>query len=43
MVNAFPEPFENNNIINIDIEKNNIWGDINVWKEGVDYIIKNKL
>jgi len=43
IVNACSYPFENNNIININIEKNNIWNDNNVWKEGLDYIIKNKL
>jgi hypothetical protein len=43
IVNASSEPFENNNIINIDTEKNNIWSEFTIWKEGIDYMIKNKL
>jgi hypothetical protein len=39
-LNSSNEVFENDKIKNIDTEKNNIWNDIHVWKEGMDDIIK---
>ena len=42
-VNSSNELFENDNIQNINTEKNNVWNDVNIWNEGIDYIIKNKL
>jgi hypothetical protein len=39
-LNSSNQVFENDNIKNIDTEKNNIWNDVNVWKEGMDDIIK---
>jgi hypothetical protein len=42
-INSSNELFENDNIKNINTEKNNVWNDVNIWNECVDYIIKNKL
>ena len=39
-INSSNEIFENDNIKNIYTEKNNIWNDVNVWKEGIYCIIK---
>jgi hypothetical protein len=39
-VNSSNELFENDNITNIYTEKNNVWNDVNIWKEGIDNIIK---
>ena len=39
-VNSCNELFENDNIKNIYTEKDNKWNDINIWKEGIDDIIK---
>lgn len=41
-INSSNELFENDNIINIYTEKNNVWNDVSVWKEGIDYIINFK-
>lgn len=35
-INSSSEPFENDNIKNIYTEKNNIWNDPTVWKEGLN-------
>jgi hypothetical protein len=42
-VNSSNEVFENDNIKNINTEKNNVWNDVNIWNEGIEYIVKNKL
>jgi len=42
-VNSCPEIFANTTIINCYTEKNNIWNDVAVWKETVDYAINNML
>ena len=39
-VNSCNEVFENDYIKNIYTEKDNKWNDINIWKEGIDDIIK---
>ena len=39
-INSSNEIFENNNIINIYTEKNNVWNETNIWKEGMNTIIK---
>ena len=39
-VNSCNELFENDYIKNIYTEKDNKWNDINIWKEGIDDIIK---
>ena len=39
-INSSNEIFENDNIKNIYTEKNNLWNDVNVWKEGIYCIIK---
>jgi hypothetical protein len=39
-VNSSDETFENERIINIYTEKNNVWNDVNIWKQGIDDIIK---
>ena len=39
-VNSCNELFENEYIKNIYTEKDNKWNDINIWKEGIDDIIK---
>ena len=38
-INASEEVFENDKILFIHTEKNNIWNDVNIWKQGIDYII----
>jgi len=42
-INSCSEVFENANIKNIYTEKNNVWNDVNIWKECIDDTIKNKL
>ena len=42
-INSSNEIFENDNIKNIYTEKNNVWNDVNIWKECIDDTIKNKL
>jgi hypothetical protein len=39
-INSSNETFENDKIKNIHTEKNNIWNDINIWKQGIDDMIK---
>jgi hypothetical protein len=39
-INSSNEIFENDNIKNIYTEKNNVWNDVNAWKEGIYCIIK---
>jgi|UniRef100_A0A6C0CD41 hypothetical protein len=39
-VNSCYEPFENDYIKNIYTEKENKWNDVNIWKEGINAIIK---
>ena len=39
-VNSCNELFENEYIKNIYTEKDNKWNDINIWKEGIDDVIK---
>jgi hypothetical protein len=39
-VNSYNEVFENDYIKNIYTEKDNKWNDINIWKEGIDDIVK---
>jgi hypothetical protein len=39
-VNSSNELFENNYIKNIYTEKNNIWNEADIWKKGIDDIIK---
>ena len=39
-VNSCIEPFENDYIKNIYTEKEDIWNDINIWKEGISDVIK---
>ena len=39
-VNSCKESFENDYIKNIYTEKDNKWNDINIWKEGIDDIVK---
>ena len=39
-VNSCNEVFENDYIKNIYTEKDNKWNDINIWKEGIDDIVK---
>jgi hypothetical protein len=39
-VNSSRRSFENDKILNIYTEKNNIWNDENVWKQGIADIIK---
>jgi hypothetical protein len=39
-VNSCNEIFENDYIKNIYTEKDNKWNDINIWKEGIDDVIK---
>ena len=39
-VNSSNEVFENDYIKNIYTEKDNKWNDINIWKEGIDDIVK---
>ncbi len=39
-INSYNEPFENDYIKNINTEKDNKWTDINIWKEGINDIIK---
>ena len=39
-VNSSNEHYESDTIININTEKNNVWNDITLWKEGIDHIIK---
>ncbi len=39
-INSYNEPFENDYIINIYTEKDNKWNDINIWKEGINDVIK---
>jgi hypothetical protein len=39
-INSSNEIFENDNIKNIYTEKNNVWNDVNIWKEGMDDIIQ---
>lgn len=41
-INSSDEPFESNTIKNIHTEKNNIWNDVNVWKEGIYYMIMTR-
>jgi len=38
-INSTSEVFENNNIKNINTEKNGIWNDTNIWKQAIDKII----
>jgi len=35
-VNSSKEVFENDKIINIDTEKNNVWNEAAIWKQGID-------
>ena len=39
-INSSNELFENDNIKNVYTEKNNVWNDVNIWKVGIDDIIK---
>jgi hypothetical protein len=39
-VNSSSEKFENENIQNVHTERNNVWNDAKVWKEGIDAMIK---
>ena len=39
-INSSNEVFENDKIKNIYTEKNNNWNDVNIWKSGIDDIIK---
>ena len=39
-INSSNELFENDNIKNIYTEQNNVWNDVNIWKLGIDDIIK---
>lgn len=39
-VNSSNELFENDTIKNVYTEKNNECNDVNIWREGVDIIIK---
>jgi len=39
-INSSNEEFENDKIKNIYTEKNSIWNDVNIWKAGIDDIIK---
>lgn len=39
-VNSCNEPFENDYIKNIYTEKEDIWNDTNIWKEGISDVIK---
>ena len=39
-LNASPEIYSSDKIININPEKNNVWNDINIWKEGIEYLEK---
>ena len=41
-INSSCESFENDKIKNIYTEKNNVWNDVDVWKEGIHDII-NKI
>lgn len=35
-VNSSKEIFENDKIINVDTEKNNVWNEAAIWKQGID-------
>jgi hypothetical protein len=39
-LNAYPQMFMNDKIININPEKNNEWNDATIWKEGIQSIEK---
>jgi len=39
-VNSYHEYFENDKIKNINTEKNDIWNDIDIWKQGIQDIIQ---
>tara|TARA_E500000331_G_scaffold48535_1_gene41584 strand:- start:1191 stop:1844 length:654 start_codon:yes stop_codon:yes gene_type:complete len=39
-VNSYNQVYENDNILNVFTEKNGIWNDANIWKEGIEKIIK---
>jgi len=39
-INSSSEQFENDTIKNIYTEKNSVWNDVNIWKEGLNDIIK---
>lgn len=39
-VNSSTELFENDTILNIHTEKNNVWNDVHIWREGMDAILK---
>jgi len=38
-VNSSNEIFENDTIVNVHTEKNNIWNEASVWKQGIDNIM----
>lgn len=38
-INSSNEAFENDKIVNIHTEKNNVWNDTSVWKQGLNHII----
>jgi len=38
-VNSSYDEFENDKIKNVYTEKNNIWNESNLWKQGIDDII----
>jgi len=39
-INSTTESYEDDTIKNIYTEKNNVWNDVNIWKEGLDDIMK---
>jgi len=39
-INSSNQIFENDKIKNIYTEKNNVWNDVNIWKQGIDDIIR---
>jgi hypothetical protein len=39
-VNASPEIYNSEKVMNINTEKNNVWNDIHIWKEGIQTIEK---
>ena len=39
-INSSNEIFETDKIKNINTEQNNVWNDVNIWKVGIDDIIK---